>query len=921
MILLNGQVQPLEAIKTIRTRISLDGTWLLHLDRDESLQPDDLEQVPAVTVETPAPWQSQSDELRSYTGTVWYRREFEAPAGWEDGRVILGFGAVDYFAEVWVNDRRVGEHEGGYLPFELDITDAVLPGRNRLAVRVSDPDTIFPEIPHGKQSWYGPLSGIWQPVWLEVRPKVHLKRVKITPHAETGEVLIEVSLHGELSAEQQLSYRVFSPQGELSASLRSQDTQVVLDVPDVQRWDVDAPNLYKLEVSIEGGEADGLSDTFGFRTVGTKDGQILLNGRPLFLRGALDQDYYPDLICTPPSEEYLEEQFRKARAMGLNCLRIHIKVADPRYYAAADRVGILIWTELPNWQVLTEDAKRRARETLDGMVERDWNHPSIVIWTIVNESWGVDLTNPDHRAWLGEMYDHLKALDPYRLVVGNSACWGNFQVVTDIADFHNYYAMPDHYQKWKSWVESFAGRPAWTYARPYPGNRKWREFLKNPWRQMDIEHAREVRARGDEPLVVSEFGNWGLPDVDKLYAHYGGEPWWFETGHEWGEGVVYPHNIEGRFETFHLDRVFPTLKDLAQASQRMQFQAMKYEIEEMRRHPSLAGYVITEFTDVHWECNGLLDMLRNPKLYFEDFAVINSDDLIVPQWNRLSYRESEPVRVPLLLSHYSERDLNDCRLEWRLEIPGGPQGELKGLKPQRAGVSRLGTIRFEAPLVSQPTRARLDLRLVDRNGQTAGENFLELFFFPAGRPQAADKRIYAPALEKELDALGYCVVDQPGEADLAAAAVMTDELREYLLQGGKVLFLAESDNSLQTYLGTVDVVPRRSRSWQGDWASSLSWVRRDTVFRRLPVDRVVDFAFAGLTPEHVITGLSSHEFANQVHAGLTVGWLHRTVALVAERRHGKGHILISTFRLRRSLTRNPMAALMLDEMIYYLSAK
>src|SRR5262245_36174827 len=169
---------------------------------------------------------------------------------------------------------------------------------------------------------------------------------------------------------------------------------------------------------------DTLSSTFGMRTIATSpNGQLLLNGRIIYLRGALDQDYYPQLIYTPFSDAQLDDQFAKAKHMGLNCLRTHIKITDPRYYAAADRAGLLIWTELPNWQNFTEATRRRAHETLAGMVERDWNHPSIVIWTIINEGWGLELAlNAQHRAWLAEAYDYMKQLDPHRLIVGNSAC-------------------------------------------------------------------------------------------------------------------------------------------------------------------------------------------------------------------------------------------------------------------------------------------------------------------------------------------------------------------------------------------------------------------------------------------------------------------------------------------------------------------
>src|SRR5207253_1567193 len=148
----------------------------------------------------------------------------------------------------------------------------------------------------------------------------------------------------------------------------------------------------------------------------------------------------------------------------------------------------------------------------------------IVIWTIVNEGWGLDLAvNADHRAWLAQTYDYLKQIDPYRLVVDNSACFTNFHVVTDIEDFHNYYSIPDHYEKWRDWVRTFAARPPWTFAHDYRNISAWRQYIKDPWTPTPRPVAPEVRRIGSEPTVVSEFGNWGLPDVAKLRECYGGK--------------------------------------------------------------------------------------------------------------------------------------------------------------------------------------------------------------------------------------------------------------------------------------------------------------------------------------------------------------------------------------------------------------
>ncbi len=906
------------ADKTHRPHLSLDGPWQFCTDPEGRFTPTTLLDEQTLPITVPAPWQAQSPEWRFYAGVAWYSRDIDIPDEWFGDRVIvLGFGAVDYLAEVWLNEIPVGEHEGGYLPFTLDVTDAAHRGRNRLTVRVNDPLALFPELPHGKQSWYGQLSGLWQSVWLESRPVYHLRQLFITPLAEQVEVV--AVLNHPLPAGYGLTFAVLAPDGQLCAQVESDLPTVSIPVPAPLLWDIDSPNLYTLRVTLQGPAiTDVLSDTFGFRTVATRDGQLLLNGRPLYLRGALDQDYYPDLICTPPSADYIEAQFRQAQAMGLNCLRLHIKIADPRYYAAADRLGLLIWAELPNWQLLTPAAQQRAHDTLVGMVQRDWNHPSIIIWTIINESWGVDLSNPEHRAWLNTMGHTLKQLDPHRLTVGNSACEGNFHIVGDLVDFHNYYAMPDRYDRWRDWVANFADRPAWMWAHPYETFKEWRAFLKKPWQRRTRPRADEVRSRGDEPLLVSEFGNWGLPDVSQLRQAYGGEPWWFETGLDWGEGVVYPHGIETRFRQFHLDRIFPTLADLAKASQRLQLAALKYEIEQIRRHPTITGYIITEFTDVHWEANGLLDMARHPKQTYEALAQINSDDLILPDWKRLVFWAGERCDIHLHLSHYSAADLQGSYLVWRLE--GFPEhtGTFAELTVPPASVTAVGKVTFRVPAVTQGTKTRLQCSLFDRQGNRVSDNEQELTFFAPSKIPTSCPPIYAPTLAEPLRKLGYTLTEALPDAGLAVVETLTDELRLYLHGGGRVLWLAESTRALQTHLGSLKIKRRRGSSWQGDWASTFSWLRQDTLFGDIPTQNLVDFTFVGLTPEHIIHGLQPHEFATDVHAGLFAGWLHKTVALVAERGIGRGQLLVSTFRLAQNLGRNPVAAAMVNDMVAHL---
>jgi beta-galactosidase/beta-glucuronidase len=540
---------------TTRTRISLDGAWDFQLDPDNGADITTIQEWR--TAEVPLPWQAQFDDLRLINGVAWYRRHFAYTPGSHAGAAILHFGAVDYFAQVWLNGHKLGDHEGGYLPFEFDVTQELLGGENELVVRVVDPsddrqifpDMPFGEIPHGKQSWYGPIGGIWQSVWLEQRPATFIRSLRLFPQPAAGVVVVAATLSGALPANAALHATVYDPSGlvvaEAALDAGGHGQAQLTGAPAL--WSPDTPHLYRVEATLSaGGQVqDTLSDTCGFRTVEARDGRIYLNGQPIYLRGVLDQAYYPETIYTVPSVAYLEDQARKAKALGLNCLRTHIKIEDPRYYEVADRLGLLIWTEIPNWVLLTPATDRRAKATFQAMVERDGNHPSIIAWTLINENWGTDLTrNPQHRTWLIDFYHAAKQIDPTRLIVDNSACKTNAHVAGDLEDYHPYKAIPDHFDEWDEWVDEFADR-----------NSRWIWYA-------DCQDQR----RQGLPLIVSEFGNWGLPNPDTLKEN-GAEPWWFQTGHEWGDGIVHPHAMRPRFDYFGLKKVFGSFEQFIADSQ------------------------------------------------------------------------------------------------------------------------------------------------------------------------------------------------------------------------------------------------------------------------------------------------------------------------------------------------------------------
>ncbi len=673
----------------MRSQRSLAGTWQFKVDPEGSVTPETL--VPDREIAVPLPWQVAHPDLQTYSGYAWYRHTFNIEEEWLAGELLVRFGAVDYWCEVFVNGRLVGQHEGGYTPFTLPIRSAVQAGSNELVLRVYDStqtnievprwpdygvnkDAAAPpfdarNVPHGKQEWYINVGGIWQDVTLLAVPVSYLTRVHVATDIRHGRVDVTVELAGQVAtADGSIQIAIQNEGvdvGGIAVALVAGQSvyQSTLVVNQPKLWDIDNPHLYTATATLHsGGAEDEISTRFGFREIMTKNGQILLNNQPFFLLSALDQDLYPDTIYTVPSEAFLRDQFHKAKALGLNSLRCHIKPPDPIYLDLADEMGLLIWAEIPSWRTfypkgtihphqldLSDEIKQRVQQTLSEMILRDFNHPSLMIWTIVNEDWGTALPlSAADRAWVKEMYGRCKQIDPTRLVVDNSACghaWGpNIHVKSDLDDYHIYANIPDQALEFEQTLEQFSLRPLWTYS----------------------SHG-DAERTGHEPLVLSEFGNWGLPSVKLLQAHYQGDPDWFKLGPWWSgwDGEPgWPSGVVDRFASLGLDTVWPDYEAFATATQWHQFNAMKYEIEVMRRQPRLAGYVITELTDAYWEANGLLDFVRNPKAYHHAFSTINTADVVIPHVRRYAFWDDQTVRVRFIGSHYSERDWTNSRLRW-----------------------------------------------------------------------------------------------------------------------------------------------------------------------------------------------------------------------------------------------------------------
>ncbi|MCX7855813.1 MAG: beta-galactosidase, partial [Anaerolineae bacterium] len=281
---------------------------------------------------------------------LWYQRTFSVPAEWRGRRVLLHFGAVDWETVVWVNGQEVGRHVGGYLPFWLDITDALRKGENVLTVRVWDPtDTHWQQ--RGKQVlnprsiWYNAISGIWQTVWLEPVPQTYVAGLRVTPDVDAEAVRVQISLAGTNPDAVRVHLWAWDGGNPVAEGEGDAGTEIVLPVPKPKLWSPDSPHLYDLEVTA--GE-DRVGSYFGMRKFSVENGRLCLNGAPLFQLGPLDQGYWPDGLYTPPNDEALCWDVELIKRLGFNMVRKHVKVEPARYYYHCDRHGLIVWQDMPN---------------------------------------------------------------------------------------------------------------------------------------------------------------------------------------------------------------------------------------------------------------------------------------------------------------------------------------------------------------------------------------------------------------------------------------------------------------------------------------------------------------------------------------------------------------------------------------------
>ena len=682
---------------------TLNGPWAFRFDpKDEGLKAG-WEKPGAAgfdrSIVVPFPWESELSGVHDsrYKGVAWYRREFQVPDGFpKEHRVWLRFGAVDWQADVWVNGEPVAEHEGGYTPFEADVTEAVKKAEGKpsvVVVRAYDPTD--PGLPTGKQvGWYTPTSGIWQTVWLEARPKTWIGGFRVKTEIDPGRATFEVAIGKALPGVYKFAARPEKgaqapPPTEVSVRQAGETVvgAVAVNFPDPKLWTPETPNLYDVTLELTGpdGSTDTVKTYVGLRTIARgKYGdepfeRVLLNGKPVYLRTALDQSFNPKGVYTAPSDQFLKDDLLLAKQTGLNGLRIHIKPDEPRRLYWADRLGLLILEDMPNtWR---QDARARAawEATMREVVPRDRNHPSVVAWVAFNETWGLGRPDAykqskDTQDWVNRMVGAIRKLDPTRLVEDVSPCNYDHVADTDLNSWHFY--IDDH-----------------------PGAARHVDDVVRQTKPGSPFNYCPGVTQGTAPLINSEYGGVGAGDGDRDVS------WAF--------------------------RDLTTL---------------------LRRQPKIQGYVYTELTDIEWEHNGFANYDRSPKTFgygefvpeMTPFELNGADFIGYGGPPAVVVKPGERVSIPWFISHFSERT-GLPKLRWWVQGWNDDANVDTVVVPETRTVSwrpydvvEQEPLAFNAP--ERPFVGAVALTLRDSENRRIAANFVNVVVRPdAPLPRAAKR--------------------------------------------------------------------------------------------------------------------------------------------------------------------------------------
>ena len=778
----------------IDRRCSLDGTWDL-FPGDHRL--DALGNLEPRPVEVPGLWEAQG--LLGLDGVAWYRRRFAVDD--PGGHWTLRFGAVMDLAEVHLNGRLLGGNDLPFTPFEVDPTAALVAGTNELAVRVTDPPVDAPEhlrSPHGKQGWanhvfpsppslYMTCGGIWQPVTLRRHGPVALRGVLCSSDPDDLTLRVRAENVGGERVDVRLAAASVGLAAEVELELgpgAERETTIRLGRSGARRWRPEDPVLHEavVEATAGGVPSDTLAIRYGLRRVELHGDRLLLDGRPYRMRSALVQGFRADTLYAEGDREAIRQEVAAAKAAGLNTLRLHIKAFDPAYLDACDELGMLLHCDVPVAEPIAHDeldadgelADRCARAA-DAQVRRDANHPSVILWSAMNELCLDCLPARGRAGYEGfarRVAGAVRDADPIRPLIEND------------------------------WVEPDPDR---VFTTPVL-TAHWYGRLHADWLAELDANARRWAGLG-RPLFVTEFGDWGLPEL----IPRDDPPFWWPGA--WYQAAIAALPWPG------------SAAELIAGTQRHQGLSDRLQAEVFRRHDHLGGWCVTELTDVPWELNGLFDLERRPKpAALAELARVSQDVLPMLELYSLVVAAGGRLVAPL---HVANDGPPLAGVTVRVALAGSEVtvelGDLPGWRATAGGT-------VDLPVPPAPGAHEVSVRLLVGGREVAANAYpVRAVTVPV------DGSSYPPDL----------LVVGEGRLDEAAG----ERVRERLAAGGTVVVLAQDKAAADHYPLPVELAEVATA-----WGSTVFHFTCDQrVLGSLPERAVLAGEDATVVPTHVLT--------------------------------------------------------------------
>lgn len=916
--------------------VSLDGAWQIAFDhRNEGragrwYKQQTFESLSdRRTIQIPSCWETIEQD---YEGAAWYGLRFRVPAAWRDKLIRLQFSAVNYRAEVWINDQPAGFHEGGYTPFELTIGDLLRPGEeNFLAVRVLGPvltkNTVLDGIgPNETPHWRGAITGgIWQSVQLVASNNIYVSRMFVQPEIRDSRARVRTEVENASGRTRQAVLEVVldgnagSARREVALRPGHNRIDAEISIPNAKLWSPEHPNLYTVHatLSAEGNPLDRAQQRFGMREFVIRGQNYYLNGRKILIKAGFWEGLYPQTLAFPPNANMVRREIRLAKEAGFNVLRPWRKPPAPMILDLADAMGIMLVGAPPiecmdYWPQLAPETENRIATEVREMILRDRNHPSVIYWELFNEIVRHGLARLKQRMSL-----LARDLDPTRIVIDESGGWAE-----------GAHAYPPYSYEPVAINEVHSYKPAPVSPQTYD------LYLHLPQGGSDPRMlGRSAMKAPDGLIFVSEVGYGAFPDLPANVARYKreGNP----LTPDYRYHVLLLEGIERAAREMRWGEIFPDTAALCRASQRVQAEANRLQLEALRLNPRIAGYCLHAYTDGDWVVGaGVLDLFRNPKLVYETVKRVQAPLYIAIQVTPSNFREGQTAK--LCFRAINDLDPRNAELDWEIAGPDG--GVVHRGSKQVAVASAISTL-----LESTIPPLRLSGTYKVRAHAAGYSNEHEFFYLstkdfqvPAAQFAVLDpKGEITPFLKtrglhfREFRGAGHLPVIVAGDTWRNPETFESvRQLMAYVKQGGVAVFLKTPGTRMipkkvDNPLVRTGVFPfqTRLRNARGNWDPVNHGVRPHPIFEGLPTRDFMGQAYLNVCANETIEGIReppivgslSYEWGTtrpdaNYHGPRAVWWGSDLVAVP----YGKGRLLLSTLRITENLGKDPVA----DKLFY-----